>query len=106
MRREVDPKGLNESEERAVYAALRAILAGKQEEVSSYTDLVKRRYFPMKAVVYAAEDIVVTKDNPLVIEPQGHDPVIVAANSITLEPEGQIICHAPVIITANQFIKK
>lgn len=106
-RQEADAKHLNESEERQVYAALRAFLAGQEETVSSYTDIVERRYFPIRAGVFAVEDIVVKPNHPLVIEPEeGHDPVILNVNSITLAPGGQIFCHTPVIIIANKFIKQ
>ncbi|WP_010502012.1 hypothetical protein [Paenibacillus elgii] len=106
-KQEADVKHLNESEERQVYAALRTMLAGQQETVSSYTGIVERRYFPIQAGVFAVNDIVVKPDHPLVIEPEeGHDPVILNVNSITLEPGGQIFCHTPVIIIANKFIKQ
>lgn len=106
-RQEADAKHLNESEERQVYAALRAILAGQEETVSSYLSIVERRYFPIQVGVFSVEDIVVKPDHPLVIEPEeGHDPLILNVNSITLEPGGQIFCHTPVIIIANKFVKQ
>ncbi|MCD1257845.1 hypothetical protein B5M42_003185 [Paenibacillus athensensis] len=95
----------NEADDRSVYAALRAMLGGRAAEVQSYADAVNQRYFPMRANVYAVENIVVTKDNPLIIEPDGHDPVPVVCDTLTLEPGGQIICNAPVIMTVNTFIK-
>ncbi|MCG7409288.1 hypothetical protein MH117_17865 [Paenibacillus sp. ACRRX] len=103
---DADAKQLNESDNRKVYAALRAILAGKDTEMTSYTSIVNKRYFPIKAGVFACEDIVVTPDQPLIIEPHGHDPVVLTCNSITLEPGGQIICQAPVILSVNTFTKK
>lgn len=97
---------LTESDELDIYAALRAIVLGQSDAVNSYTGIVNARYFPLNATAYAGEDIVVTADNPLIIEPDGHDPVIVTFNSVTLEQGGQIICEAPVIMTVNTFIKQ
>jgi|GEM_PF-3279827 len=96
---------LNEADDRNIYAALRAMLGGRFSEVQSYVDPVNKRYFPMRATVFAVENIVVTKDHPLVIEPDGHDPVPVICDTLTLEPGGQIICNAPVLMIVNTFIK-
>jgi hypothetical protein len=96
---------LTEADDQQLYAALRACLAGRQNEVQSYTDMLNERYFPMTMNAFTAEDIVVTADNPLIISPQGHDPVSVTCNTLTLEPGGQIICEAPVILTCNTFTK-
>ncbi len=95
----------NEADDRNVYAALRMMLGGRFSEVQSYADAVNERYFPMKAAVFAVENIVVTKDNPLIIGPDGHDPVPVVCGTLTLEPGGQIICNAPVLMTVDTFIK-
>lgn len=97
---------LTESDDLDVYAALRAIVLGNHDAVNSYTDIVNKRFFPMSMSAYACENITVTADNPLVIEPHGHDPVSVVVNTLTLEPGGQIICEAPVIMTVNTFIKQ
>ncbi|MBW7474095.1 hypothetical protein K0T92_05020 [Paenibacillus oenotherae] len=97
---------LTESDELDVYSALRAIVLGHSDAVNSYTGIVNARYFPMSATAYAGEDIVVTANNPLIIEPHGHDPVIVTFNTVTLEQGGQIICDAPVIMTVNTFTKQ
>ncbi|KQO17265.1 hypothetical protein [Paenibacillus sp. Leaf72] len=96
---------LTELDERQLYDALRACLAGRQNEVQSYADILNARYFPMSLSVFTTQDIVVSAGSPLIISPQGHDPVSVTCNTLTLEQGGQIICEAPVILTCNTFIK-
>jgi hypothetical protein len=97
---------LNGEQEAQVYQALLATLTGHGAAVQSYSDILAKRYFPMNVGVFAAEDIVVQAGQPLIIEPQGHDPVVVTCNSLTLEPGAQIVCEAPVIMTVETFIKQ
>ncbi|PWK11601.1 hypothetical protein [Tumebacillus permanentifrigoris] len=99
-------KELDGEQEVQVYQALLAALTGHQAAVESYAEILAKRYFPMKLGVFAAEDIVVQAGQQLIIEPQGHDPVVVTCNSITLEPGAQIVCEAPVIMNVETFVKQ
>lgn len=96
---------LTELDELQLYDALRACLAGRQNEVQSYSEILNARYFPMNLSAFTAQNIVVSAGSPLIISPQGHDPVSVTCDTLTLEQGGQIICEAPVIFTCNTFIK-
>lgn len=89
-------------EEAQIYRALQAYLLGGQD-AESYMNMIKKRYFPMRVGVFAAEELVIDPDHPLII--QGHDPVILNFSLVTLQPGGQIIAEAPVIMTVDKFVK-
>lgn len=98
----VDLDELCVCEEKQVRRALLAYLL-EDQDVESYINIIKKRYFPMRAGVFAAEEIVIDEDHPLII--QGHDPVILNFKLVTLKPGGQIIAEAPVIMTVDKFVK-
>jgi hypothetical protein len=101
----IDPSELREKEERDIHQALRVYLLGDSDRVKSYKNIIEKRYFPVEAAVFTGEDIVVTKDHPLIIKSQGHNPAIVNYGTITLEPGGQIICETNVIMAVQKFVK-
>lgn len=98
----VDLDELCVCEEKQVYRALLAYLL-EDQDVESYMNIIKKRYFPMRAGVFAAEELIIDEDHPLIIE--GHDPVILNFKIVRLKPGGQIITEAPVIMSVDQFIK-
>lgn len=97
---------LYEADEKKIFNALKLFITGNGDKVKSYENVVKKRYFPMRLITYAASTIVISPGHPLIIEPSGHDPVLLEFDLIEIEPGGQIICGAPVIIKVKQFIKK
>jgi len=102
---EIDPSELREKEEGDIHQALRVYLLGDSDRVESYKNIIEKRYFPMEAAVFTGEDIVVSKDHPLIIKSQGHNPAIVNYGTITLEPGGEIICETNVIMSVQKFVK-
>jgi len=76
-----------------ICAALYAYVYGDSSKVTDYRDSLNRLRFPMKVAVFAAENVVVTRENPLIIEDaEGHDnPVSLVFGKVTIMPGGQII---------------
>jgi len=85
--------------------AFRAYIYGDASQVESYKGILNELRFPLKLTVFSAEDITVSPDHPLIIRDEsGHgEPVVVAYNTVTVEPGGQIIWEATGKMTANQM---
>jgi hypothetical protein len=96
---------LDQGDETMLRSAVFVHAVGRGDEVSSYRDVLNRRFFPMPIIVYAGKDIVIKKGCVLTIEPDGHDPVVVNYGSVTLEEGGLIRCEAPVLFIVQRFIK-
>ncbi len=60
---------------------------------------------PFMHTVYAGKNMTVSAANPLIINPEKKEPVIVHAETITLQAGAKILCNTAVIITAETFIK-
>jgi len=95
---------LTEREDKKVRQALIATGFGYSDRVTTYKQIMELR-FPMKAIAYPGESLTIRNGQILTIEPGGHDPVFVIFKTITLEEGGQIQCEAPVIMSAEQFVK-
>lgn len=59
---------------------------------------------PQVAVYQAPPDVIVTPQNPLIIN--GSGPVSVAFNTVTIEPGGQIKIYTAASVSINTLIKK
>ena len=97
---------INNAEELRLRRALFSHVVGREIEAVGYDDLLTRRFFPLPITVYTGKTIVIKKGEVLTIEPDGHDPVVVNYESVTLEQGGQIRCEAPVLFIVQKFIKK
>jgi len=62
--------------------------------------------FPMEVTTFSANDVVVTAQNPLIINPSGTDPVVVNIGTLTMELGGQVECLTSVIMNVTTFIKQ
>ena len=96
---------LNQAEEEQLRRALFAHVMGRGGEVAGYQHVLARRFLPLDIIVYTGRDIHIRKGEILRIEPDGHDPVIVPFEKVTLEEGGQIRCEAPVVMIVEKFIK-
>ena len=98
---------LNETSMNHIYRAMKLSLAGRHQAVSSYQSLLDDQ-FPMETDVFAARNIVVTKDAPLVILIDQCKPVFCAFLSLVLEPGAQVICRGQSFmeIWAANFVRK
>jgi hypothetical protein len=86
-RKEPDETTLNHIER-----AMKLSMAGQHHAVASYEPVLDDR-FPMETDVFAARDILVKKDTPLVILIDQCKPVFCAFLSLVLEPGAQVICR-------------
>lgn len=102
----VPVRELNQQDEKQLRQALLATVTGQGYQVSSYREILNKRYFPMQVGVCTGDDIVVQANSPLVLNPQGHDLLIVNHNSITLEPGAEIQVEGPVAIYVQTFTKQ
>ncbi len=97
---------LNQAEENDLRRALFAHVLGHGDETASYRDVVAKRFLPLHIIVYTGKEIVIKNGETLRIEPDGHDPVVVNYEKVTLEEGGHIRCEAPVLMIVEKFIKK
>ena len=73
--------------------ATTAFVMGHSAKTQSYENSINKVSFPkpMTVPVFAVENVVVTKDKPLIIKGEDDKPVVVNFGSVTVEPGGQII---------------
>ena len=86
--------------------ALFSHVVGREIEAAGYGSLLTERFFPLPVTVYTGKTIEIKKGEVLTIEPDGHDPVVVNYELVTLEQGGLIKCEAPVLFIVQKFIKK
>jgi hypothetical protein len=87
----------------AVNQAMQAYLLGNSTKVQEYEEHINALHFPMQMAVYAAQDIVITKDNPLIIDnPEGH-PSSYVYGTVTVEEGGYILVKTPLSLDAQAF---
>ena len=86
--------------------ALRAYMYGNSALVQDYQDILNSKRFPMQVAVYTGDDIVVSPGHDLIVEDKdGHgDPVVLAYNSITVEPGGRIIYKTNGTVKASKMV--
>lgn len=86
--------------------ALRAYVYGNSALVQDYQDILNSKRFPMQVAVYTGDDIVVSPGHDLIVEDKdGHgDPVVLAYNSITVEPGGRIIYKTNGTVKASKMV--
>ncbi len=93
-------------QEKDLMNALFVSLTHHIDSVDSYKDVLPKRFFPLNSTAAAVSNVTVTKDNPLIINPGPHDPVIVNIGTLTLEEGGQIQCNCAVVLKVQNFIKE
>lgn len=81
--------------------ASRAYLTGNSHKVKDWEPIINALAFPQDGTVVNAGDVVVAAGNPLVIN--GPGPVAYNANSITVEPGGQILVNTEVTFNVGVF---
>lgn len=97
-----------------VRKALRAYTIGNSAKVKErgYEPLINALHFPQVAVVFAANDITVTPDQPLIINPPNpgqytnNNPYKMIVGTLTIVDGGQIISSVPLSMNVQQMIKK
>ena len=70
------------------------------------SDPEKNKDFPLELNSYNIEEIVITPEKPLVIEPEPDGkPAIVNIGTLTMKSGGQILCNTNAFVTVGEFIK-
>ncbi|HEX6370724.1 MAG TPA: hypothetical protein VF006_17540 [Longimicrobium sp.] len=95
---------LTDAELGDVRKAAHAYVMGNSAKVQSHEPVINAMLFPTRMAVFAGESIVVTKDNPLII--QGPNPVVLNYASIKVEDGGQIIVKVTADVNAQTFIQQ
>jgi hypothetical protein len=85
---------MSEQDKTDIKKAFRAYVYGNSKKAATYRNVINDMMFPMKVAAFTGEDIVVTKDNPLIIRSSGDKPVVVSYNKVTLEPGAKILNEA------------
>lgn len=101
--RELDE--LTGEQEASLQRALVIAFTHGTDAVSSYADVLERRFFPLRGVLFQAENVTVPSGQQLVIAPDhDHNPHILNIGTLTLEPGSQIVCRCPVILNVQELI--
>ncbi|ACV62203.1 hypothetical protein Dtox_1323 [Desulfofarcimen acetoxidans DSM 771] len=95
----VSEQGLTANEYCNVRKAMRLIAAGDGDSVKSYNGIINSLYFPMEMDAFVEENIVISKDKPLILKSLDCRPMVVVFESVTLEAGGQIICQGGTVIS-------
>ncbi|NET81455.1 MAG: hypothetical protein F6J94_05660 [Moorea sp. SIO1F2] len=87
----------------AVGKALHAAVMGDSSKVSDYEEHINAIHFPMQIATHAAQHLVITKDNPLIINDPNGQPTNLVVATITIEEGGYIEMKTPLNIECQQF---
>ncbi|CAH1195778.1 hypothetical protein PAECIP111893_00756 [Paenibacillus plantiphilus] len=86
--------------------AYQTYIYGNSQNVQSYKDALQKHFFPAQLAVFAAQDVVVTKDNPLILSGNGDQPASFSFGTVTIQPGGQIINQANATLLADNLIQQ
>jgi hypothetical protein len=95
---------LSPEEHANIRRAAEAYVMGLSKKVKSYEPMINATMFPQQMAVFAGESLVVSAENPLII--QGPGPVTLNYASITVETGGQIIIQTSANITTQVFVQE
>lgn len=89
-----------------ICAAMGAYLFGDSALVRSYKDVLNALRFPMAVAVHEVQEVIVTKDHPLIISGDGYgNPIALIFKKVTVEPGGEIIWKgAGGVLSAEEMI--
>lgn len=94
---------LSPEENRNIRKAFIVHIYGNSEKAKSYENIINAHYFPIKVAAFAAEDVVVDTDHPLVLVGPTH---VYNFGVVTIKPGGQIRCEADVEMTVQKMVKE
>jgi hypothetical protein len=96
-----DLRELSSAEVQELVTAGRAYVLGPSHAVAQYKEIFERLFMPAPVAVFSGENVIVTKDHPLVFS--GPNPVVANFGTITVEPGGQIRLQTNVTLTAQEL---
>ena len=94
---------MSPAQHREVGKALHAYIKGDSTKVADYEDHINAIHFPMTVTSYAAEDLIITKDKPLIVDSPNDQPVHLVYGTITVEPGGYILAKVPLKLSCQVF---
>jgi len=105
-RTEVPYSELTPQEKADLCHAYKTYIYGHSQTVQSYKDALQKHYFPTQLAVLAAQDVVVTPGNPLILAGNGDQPASFSFGTITIEPGGQIINQANATLLVDNLVQQ
>lgn len=93
---------LDDQERQQLRDALVAYVFGRSTRVAAHKPSVEAHLFPLDVTLFAANDVVVTPGNPLIIN--GQLPVGTTFGTVTVEPGGQVIIETDATITIQSLV--
>ncbi|PLY42104.1 hypothetical protein CSZ94_12035 [Janthinobacterium sp. ROICE36] len=87
----------------AVNQAMHAYMMGNSSKVKDYEEHINAIHFPMQMAVYAAEDKIITNNNPLIIDTKNGGPTTLVYGTVTVEEGGYILVKTPLSLDAQAF---
>jgi hypothetical protein len=94
---------LTPEENRSIRQAFFVQMYGNSERVKSYETIIENHHFPIEIAAFAAEEVVVDADHPLILEGPTH---IYNFGVVRIKKGGQIICGADVEMTVQKMIRE
>lgn len=86
--------------------AYQTYIYGNSQNVQSYKEVLQKHFFPAQLAVFAVQDVVVTKDNPLILSGNGDQPTTFSFGTVTIQPGGQIINQANATLLADSLVQQ
>jgi hypothetical protein len=97
------PHELTPAENRNIRQAFVVQMYGNSHRVASYEKIIESHHFPITVAAFAAEDITVDPQHPLILK----GPTQVCNfGVVTIKKGGQIICQADVEMTVQKMVKE
>ncbi|MCD1257844.1 hypothetical protein B5M42_003180 [Paenibacillus athensensis] len=105
-RTEVPYSELTTQEKADLCHAYQTYIYGHSQTVQSYKEALQKHYFPTQLAVMAAQDVVVTPGNPLILAGNGDQPTTFSFGTITIQPGGQIISQANATLLVDNLVQQ
>lgn len=94
---------LSPEENQNIRKAFVAYIYGHSDRVKSYEKVIENNYFPLKVAAFAARNVVVDPEHPLILKGQAQ---VYNFGVVTVKPGGQIQCEADVEMTVQKMVKE
>lgn len=94
---------LSPEENQNIRKAFVAHIYGHSEKVKSYEKVIEKNYFPFEVAAFAAENVVVDADHPLILKGPAQ---VFNFGVVTIKQGGQIRCEADAEMTVQKMVKE
>jgi len=96
-------ENLTPEDKRNIRQAFIAQIYGNSKKTQSYEKVIEKCHFPVQVAAFAAEDVVVDADHPLILKGPTH---VYNFGTVTIKPGGQIRFEADLEMTVQKMIKE